>query len=244
MALRGILLASVVVVATVGSGVASAEDESKELKDLVIRLKLTDRGIGAWRERLGVSPGGPAAERLMIVNESGDILAERSGGASLVVIDRELDHLLRDAGRRVVMVHNHPSSVGLSAADIGHLAKPGVLAILALGHDGSVFVASAGEAMDPDVLEATQYVRALQEVKRRLRVEWPSSSASVAASDVQLNHLVARALAQAGVIRYWAELRGSNRDTYEGGRPAFSRVVAGAAAYLRRVENPALANRR
>ena len=142
------------------------------------------------------------------------------------------------------MVHNHPSSVGLSAADIGHLAKPGVLAILALGHDGSVFVASAGEAMDPDVLEATQYVRALQEVKRRLRVEWPSRSASVAASDVQLNHLVARALAQAGVIRYWSELRGSNRDTYEVGRPAFSRVVAGAGAYLRRVENPALANGR
>ena len=89
MARKGILLASVVVVATVGTGVASAEDESKELRDLVIRLKLTDRGIGAWRERLDVRPGGQAAERLMIVNESGDILAERSGGASLVVIDRD-----------------------------------------------------------------------------------------------------------------------------------------------------------
>ena len=47
-----------------------------------------------------------------------------------------------------VLVHNHPSSVGLSAADIGQLSKPGVAAIVAIGHDGSVFVASAGRAMN------------------------------------------------------------------------------------------------
>src|SRR5262245_37716662 len=177
MAGTRILLATLIVAATAGTGIVSAKDDSKDLRDLATRLKLTDRGLTAWRERLEVESGGQAAERLVIVNESGEILVEKSGNAALVIVDRELDQLLRDGRKRVVMVHNHPSSVGLSGPDIGHLSKPGVVAIVAVGRDGSVFIASAGRAMDPDLLEATQYARALQEVKRRLRLEWPSRSA-------------------------------------------------------------------
>ena len=88
-------------------------------------------------------------------------------------------------------------------------------------------------------------MRALQEVKRRLRLEWPSRSASVAASDAQLNHLVARALAQAGVIRYL--VRVAWQQPLHGTRWGDLHSAAlspGAAAYLRQIENPALANRR
>ena len=39
---------------------------------------------------------------------------------------------------------------------MGQLAKPGVAAIVAIGHDGSVFIASAGPRFDPDLFEERQ----------------------------------------------------------------------------------------
>ena len=53
----------------------------------------------------------------------------------------------------VVLVHNHPANAGLSAADTQQLAKPGVAAIVAVGHDGSVFIASAGPRLNRDFFE-------------------------------------------------------------------------------------------
>src|SRR5262249_2609899 len=159
---------------------------------------------------LGVHSPGPVSERLLIVDSAGQPIVERDGRTSSVVLDVDLDRLLTTPGRSAVLVHNHPSNVGLSAADIGQLSKPGVAAIVAIGHDRSVFIASAGPATDGYFLEARQYTRALNEVTRRLRAEWPSQSVSVSVSDAQLNHLVARALAQVGIIQYWADLRGDS----------------------------------
>jgi hypothetical protein len=242
---RPIVLAVWLVAAIMaGTGIAGAQERPKELTELAARLNISNRGVSAWLDELGARSDEPGSERLLIVSASGEPIATRKGTTSSVVIEADLDRLLREHGQRIVLVHNHPSSVGLSAADIGNVAKPGIAAIVAIGHDGSVFIASAGPAMDPDLLEATQYARALQEVKRRLRLEWPSRGASVAASDAQLNHLVARALAKADIIRYWSELRGSNLYSYQVGQPAFSRVVAGAAAYLRRLERSAPPTRR
>jgi len=224
----------------IGPGIVNAQERPKALNELVTRLNVSGQGAGGWLAQLGVDSTTPAAERLLVLTVAGGPLAERNGNGSWVVIDGDLDRLLRTPGMSAILLHNHPSNVGLSAADIGQVSKPGVTAIVAIAHDGSVFVAAAGRAMDPDRLEARQYVRALNEVTRRLRAEWPSGSVSVSASDAHLNHLVARALAQAGIIQYWSDLRGAPRASYDTAAAVFNRVVAGTAAYLRRVEKPAL----
>jgi len=228
----------------VGPGVANAQEHPRALKELVTRLNVSDRGIAAWLEKLGVRPTGPVGERLLIVDSAGEPIVERNGGTSAVVLDADLDRVLCTPGTSAVLVHNHPSNVGLSAADIGQLSKPGVAAIAAIGHDGSVFIAAAGRGTDRDFLQARQYTQALNEVRRRLQAEWPSQNVSISVSDAQLNHLVARALAQAGIIQYWADLRGDTRASYDLAAPVFNRVVAGTAAYLRQVEKPSLSAHR
>jgi len=228
----------------IGPSIGNAQERPKALNELVTRLNVSGQGAGGWLAQLGIDSTKPAAERLLVLSVAGGPLAVRTGNRSWVVIDGDLDRLLRTPGTSAILLHNHPSNVGLSAADIGQVSKPGVRAIVAIGHDGSVFVAAPGRAMDPDGLEARQYVRALNEVTRRLRAEWPSVSVPVAVSDAHLNHLVARALAQAGIIQYWSDLRGDTRASYDLAQLAFNRVVAGAAAYLRRVEKPALSAHR
>jgi hypothetical protein len=244
MVRRALVLTLVALRVTAASGLAEAQERPRELSDLVNRLSVSGRGVTTWLEQLGVSSTGAATERLLVVRATGERLRLRDGKTSSVELDGDLDGLLRTPGTSAVLVHNHPSSVGLSAADIGQVSKPGVAAIIAIGHDGSVFIASAGRNMDRDFLEARQYVHALNEVMRRLRAEWPSRAVAVSASDAQLNHLVARALAQAGIIQYWSDLRGDTRASYDFSQMAFNRVVVGAAAYLRRVEKPALSARR
>jgi hypothetical protein len=167
-----------------------------------------------------------------VVRSTGEDVLARRGGPSSVRVDSELDDLLLRPGVGHVLVHNHPTSVGLSGPDLGQLAKPGVAAVMAVGHDGSVFVASAGRRMQPDFLESKQYVSAKAEVGRRLRAEWPSGSVSVAVSDAHLCHLVSLALAKAGIIDYWFTLRGTGRESFDGARVVFNRVVVGAAARL------------
>jgi hypothetical protein len=244
MVRRALVLKLVALSVTAVSGIAEAQERPRELSDLVSRLSVSGRGVTTWLERLGVNSAEPATERLLVVRATGERLTLRDGRTSSVELDGDLDGLLRTPGTSAVLVHNHPSSVGLSAADIGQVSKPGVAAIIAIGHDGSVFIASAGRNMDRDFLEARQYVHALNEVTRRLRAEWPSRAVPVSVSDAQLNHLVARTLSQAGIIQYWSDLRGDTRASYDFSQMTFNRVVAGAAAYLRRVEKPALSARR
>jgi hypothetical protein len=157
----------------------------------------------------------------------------RQGQGSSVRVDPELDTLLLTQGTEIVLIHNHPANVGLSADDLRQLTKPGVLAIVAIGHEGSVFVAAAGPRMDRQFFADRQYAFARAEITRRLRAEWPSGRVSVADSDAHFTHLVTSALAKAGVVRYWFKLRGPSRYSYERARFVFGQLVAGAAARVR-----------
>lgn len=218
----------------IGVNHAGAQGPAVDLPRLVAGLDLTGRGVNRWLERLGAAVGGPPVERLLVVRLTGEDVLARQGNASSVHVDAEIDDdfLLRP-GTAVVLVHNHPTSVGLSGPDLGQLAKPGVAAVIAIGHDGGVFVASAGRRMDRDFLESRQYASAKAEVARRLRAEWPSGSVSVAVSDAHLSHLVSLVMAKAGIIDYWFTLRGTGRESFDRARVAFNRVVVGAAARLR-----------
>jgi hypothetical protein len=231
---RGLLVAGGLMLAVAGGAtMVEAQEPSIDLPRLASGLDLTERGAVRWLELLEAKENGAAAERLLAVSATGEHLLERDGGRSSVVVGVELDGLLLRSNRSVVLIHNHPSNVGLSAADIGQLVRPGVAAIVAIGHDRSVFVAAPGLRMDPHFLVERQYARAQAEVKQRLREAGPGRI-PVADSDAQFSHLVARALAKAGIIGYWFELRGMSRGSYETARVVFGQVVEGAAARLRR----------
>jgi hypothetical protein len=92
---------------------------------------LTEPEIDRWLVRLGASDGGPLAERLLVLHAIGEPLMERRGERSTVQIDPDLDTLLRQPGMNVVLVHNHPDSLGLSDRDFMHLAKAGMAAVVA-----------------------------------------------------------------------------------------------------------------
>jgi hypothetical protein len=235
MASKRLLIASwvMLVIVTGASGEAAHEGLVDPAK-LAATLDLTEGGVRRWLDRLGVSGDGPPTERLLAVSLTGQPLMERHGASSLVHVDAELDSELRQPGMAVVLVHNHPANAGLSAADTQQLAKPGVAAIVAVGHDGSVFIASAGPRLNRDVFEVRQYALAQAEVRKRLRGEWPSGRVSVAVSDAHFSHLVTLALAKANIVQYGFSLRGTGRESYEGARIVFSQVVVGAAAQLKR----------
>ena len=208
---------------------ADGQDRRPGLSELVSSLDLTERGAVRWLEALQSADGAPL-ERLLAVTPTGVRLMERAGSQSSVRVDAAFDRLLLQPGRSVVLIHNHPMNNGLSAADIGQLARPGVAAMAAIGHDGSIFVAAPGPGMNPDALETRQHTMAEAEVRRRLR----ATRSFAVASDRLFSHLVALTLAKAGVIEYWYVLRGANRSSFETGRLAFGQVTEGAASQLRK----------
>jgi hypothetical protein len=217
---------------TIGVSGEAAQERPMDLPGLVARLDLTEAGARRWLEQLGVNGDGASTERLMAVSVTGAPLLEREGGGSSVRIDPELDTLLLQPGMAIVLVHNHPANVGLSGNDLRQLTKPGITAIVAIGHDGSVFIASAGPRLDRDLFQDEQYALAKAEVMKRLRAEWPSGRVTVSVSDAHVSHLVTLALQRAGIVQYWFKLRGPGRETYEQARMVFGRVVEGAAGRL------------
>lgn len=231
----GLLIAGWVTL-VLASGVSgeTAQERLTDLPRLVADLDLTERGVRRWLDQLGVTADGPATERLLAVNVTGERLFERHGGSSSVRVDPELDIRIRQPDMAVVLVHNHPTNGGLSIADMGQLAKPGVAAIVAIGHDGSVFIASAGPRFDRHFFEERQCALASTEVVKRLRAEWRSRRVSVAVSDAHFNHIVTLALAKAGMVQYWFNLRGTDRESYALGRVVFGHVIVGAAERLRK----------
>jgi len=215
-----------------GSGAAGAHQPATDLSNVVSSLDLTEQGAARWLARLEANGSGSSGERLLAVTTTGAWLLARDGGQSSVPVGAELDKLLIQPTRSIVLMHNHPSNVGLSIADIGQLSRPGVAAMVAIGHDRSVFVAAPGRRMDPDHLEDRQCAQASTEITRRLRKDWPLDHIPFAVADAHLSHLMARALAQAGAIDYWFALRGASHASYESARIVFGRVVAGTAAQL------------
>jgi hypothetical protein len=220
--------------AAAGPSRVDGQEGSKDLRRLAFALELTGKDVSKWLSELGVNAGGPPSERLVALSTTGARLMNRLGERSSVSLGGELDRLLLQQETGIVLVHNHPTNVGLSGADIGQLMKRGVAAVAAIGHDGSVFMASAGRGMDPNLLEQHQVPFAAAEVKKRLRAEWRSGGVSVTVSDAHFSHLVTLALAKAGIIEYWFELSGANRSSYEKARVVFNRVVVGAAARLQK----------
>ena len=224
---RGELLV-VTCLALAGAREVEAQGQRVDLRAVISALDLTDRGAAHWLERLQwTGPEGPS-ERLVAVSLTGEPLMEIKGGRASAHVNADLDRLLMQAERSIILVHNHPSNVGLSVADIGQLSKPGVAAIAAIAHDRSVYVAMRGDRADAGLLIERQYEDVQSETVRRLRTTLGRRAAE---GDAQINHLVCRVLDKAGVIRYWSELRGPTRASYE--PRMFGQVVEGTATWVR-----------
>jgi hypothetical protein len=203
-----------------------------DLDRLSAALDLTERGVRRWLLRLGAESPGEPLERLLAVALDGTVLAERGGERSLVRVGGEIqDLLLRRPPLDVVLVHNHPASAGLSGPDLRQLATAAVAAVVAIGHDRSVFMAAAGPEFDSGAFEERQYEAAVREVTARLRTEWPGTRPPPVA-EAYFSHLVTLSLARAGILEYWFVVRGSGSASYAAARPAFGRVVAGASRRL------------
>lgn len=85
-------------------------------------------------------------EFLVIFNADGEVISIGSGRKSGTGVSRGMS-LIFDQDQSLVAHHNHPTSAPFSVADIVTLAAPGMEALYAHAHDGTVYRASATPAL-------------------------------------------------------------------------------------------------
>jgi hypothetical protein len=84
-------------------------------------------------------------EFVLAIDKDGNILAHGHGDKNSAGVSADLAWALTDRTREVVVHHNHPRDLPLSTQDISQLGWPGMRAIWAHGHRGTV---SRGELTD------------------------------------------------------------------------------------------------
>lgn len=188
-------LSAALTAATLSLGwTAGAQTPAPRLHEIAQRLELTAAGSGRWLEALGVPGNAKAAERLIALTTTGRVIATREGGESSVSLGLELDLELLTPGSEIVLVHNHPGNAGLSANDLGHLAKPGVAAVVAVGRDGSIYMAARARRYDPIGFEVRQYDPLRAELKNRLREECGARALTMQVADAHFSHVLSSTL--------------------------------------------------
>jgi hypothetical protein len=220
---------------TLPVGVVSAEAQGSKpkLQNLAKELNLTSAGLPAWLQRLGVSADRPASEQLLAVTRDNRTMGTRTGSEQHVPLGVDLDLVLLTAGAGIVLVHNHPGSTGFSADDLLQLAKPGVAVVVAIGHDGSLYMAAAGPRYDRNLFEEIQYGAARKEIDRKLSEDM-SRALPARIIDAHRAHLVSLSLKKAGVILYEARLAPDRRASFDQARQAFGPVIVAGAGRVPR----------
>jgi hypothetical protein len=174
--------------------------------------------------REGIRDG---AEHLVAFDAVTGRVIERttSGAYGEVVIPPKTRALLDDKNARTILHHNHPDSYSLSGKDLDKLAYPGGWKVVAHGHDGSVYSAERIVGMARHIQRAHSAANAaVIENSRLFRVETEGIRA----------HLVNRALAEAGVIKYDFTLSPSLQAMVDSAPATYDRLVADAVAAIRR----------
>jgi hypothetical protein len=212
-----------------GATEAGAQSSQGHLASYTATLRLGQkREAERWLLALGVEAGRPAVEQLLVANAQGQVVAVRSGTKSAVTLGAALDSRLYIPGNPVVLIHNHPLGNGLSLDDLEHLAKPGVAAIVAIGHDLSVYAAGAGPRFDERSIDRL-FALALTEVERDVRISEAAGKIDPLTADSHIFHLVAEALATAGVLEYQAHLGDDRGVSYARWRMVWGRAARWAA---------------
>ncbi len=176
----------------------------------------------------------PSREVLVAFDCGGNVCALKGGTARRVDFDVAFARPLAQSGADLILVHNHPGDGGLSLNDLLTLGEPGVAAIVAVGHGGSVYAASAGASMSVAELKHWEYQRALERVRLELSGLRATRPALGPALVAHTHHLVAMALARVGVIRYEARLGFGRAVSYNQVTPAPAMITLLAAEDLKR----------
>jgi hypothetical protein len=175
----------------------------------------------------------PPVEHLVALRPDGSVLWQLRGESGYVRIEPDADAALYEPGSNLVLVHNHPTGVSLSLADLENLAKPGVAAMIVVGHDSSVYLAERGAGYDGVRLAGSIHTIARRAVSDQIARDRPSTPIPSAAIDSHLDHLVLAALHEAGLLRYQAILATSRRRTYDDYRRVFNRSIEAARGRIR-----------
>jgi hypothetical protein len=161
----------------------------------------------------------PPHEQLVAVDRDGRVIGFADGTRSSVDKDEALKRPLQtDEG--VILIHNHPHERGLSVADLGQLTKVGVAAVIAIGHDGSLYGASIEVQRHTSVME---FVRSAVTEVHRLGARAGAINEDVFLS--QFEHVVSLVLGEARVIRYRSVLAGERRNSFNRFFEGFCRIT-------------------
>ena len=234
----GRLLGMCVTVAAIVAAAGPPARASQHLDDLAGRLELTPAGAPGWLARLEDGAGAKAPERLLALSDTGRLLATRFGGPSSVVLGPALDHEMLDSANALVLVHNHPGNTGLSANDLEQLTKHGVVAIVAVAHDGGIYMAARGPAFDENRFVRDQFPAMRLEVLRWVYMESLAGRLNPDTAASYISHLTSLALAQADVIEYRATLGATTAGEFHARVMIMDRVVSGAVSCQRRPHRP------
>jgi len=219
------------------AGIASAGPRPV---DAVLRsLELRSGGVDRWLAELGVTKDGTGDERLMIVTTRGQIVATLVGEGSRVDIGPDLVIRLSEPGAGLVLVHNHPLSTSLSWVDVVHLARPGVAAVVAIGHDGSVYAVAPGPRFDPALV--TYGVIATARAAAEARAIRYARAKGAADCDDKVRsyfpHVVLEALASTGVVDYRTRMAPDRLAGYRTRRALFEDLTMVAATRVEAVRS-------
>lgn len=193
--------------ATTRSAAAQSLPFDRQPLDLALPHGQTSGVDGStWTRALAVGGRLPNHERMLVVSAEGLVLNVVDGDRQRVALPLPLLAELSRDPLRVTLVHNHPDSVSLSGPDLIQLAKVGVERVVAVGHDGSVYEASAAAAYGLGTTIAERYDELLGRVLDRLAADSRLDNNGQAALYPQASHIVALVLDRAGIIRYSAHL--------------------------------------
>jgi hypothetical protein len=203
----------------------------KGLDALIRSLGLNGAGVERWLVALGVTRTNTAHERLMILSGEGAVVATLEGEGARVEVSPELADRLNQPGAGLILVHNHPSNSSLSWVDVLHLARPGLVAIVAIGHDGSVYAAARGPRFDPALVSYQVFTSARTTVDRGIKWYALSKGAADCSEKTRsyLPHVLLEALASLGLVDYRAKMSVDRQARYELRRALFENLVSNAA---------------
>jgi hypothetical protein len=176
----------------------------------------------------------PTTEHVLAIGPDGVIVRRIEGSRSEVALGGALNETLETPGSNIILVHNHPHSGGLSGDDLEQLAKPGVVGVIAVGHDGSLYAATAAAAYDARRFDTRLYPYANREIRRQLRIEAPTAHVVPELFDNQAAHLIAIALAKGNLIQYWSTLSDSRRRVYARFIVLFGHITGSVGTRLQR----------
>jgi len=184
------------------------------------------RGLRTGKEHLAALdldaetpvPGGDAAP-----------VGWNAGTRGSVDPNRAMSEAMTDPARRIGVVHNHPSSSAFSRKDFDTLERmPGLDRLIAVGHDGSLYRASAPR---PGLGDTARDLYDLAAV--RIDEEAASLGMNATAMRRLASHATASALDRAGYVKYAHAISGGSRVNLERfGADRMEQTIAGLLEWL------------